>query len=66
MNSSGTFTIEMIRARNYFVRCIDLQYDTTLESSVGIDRRPDLGQEISKEAVAKAPELVRATAPGAE
>jgi predicted dehydrogenase len=33
---------------------------------VKIDRRPDLGQEISKEAVAKAPELVRAAAPGAE
>jgi predicted dehydrogenase len=33
---------------------------------IKIDRRPDLGQEISKEAVAKAPELVRAAAPGAE
>jgi glucose-fructose oxidoreductase len=33
---------------------------------VKIDRRPDLGQEISKEAVARAPELVRAAAPGAK
>jgi predicted dehydrogenase len=33
---------------------------------IKIDRRPDLGQEISKEAVAKAPELVRAAAPGAQ
>jgi predicted dehydrogenase len=33
---------------------------------IKIDRRPDLGQEISKEAVAKAPELVRAAAPGAK
>jgi hypothetical protein len=33
---------------------------------VKIDRRPNLGQEISKEAVAKAPELVRAAAPGAK